>query len=396
MSSSKLHVITRSSRPMILGGLLAGLVIAVTASSCASQSDSPPAPSSADDRPVILLTGFEPFGGRSENASWEGVKSLDGREFHGYRLVCRQLPVVWGAPLTNLRKWTGELHPVAVFSFGEGGPDGFRIETHASNRRAPFRDNNDATPATSDIVADGPDDFDATSAYDALKDALAQQGHPVRISTNAGQYLCEECLYSLEYLRSTEDPKIDVMFCHVPPMGAEVGGRRASADFVQDYVEDLLDDWYALSDPAESTTVAQADSPAAAGSADPRQAAVETFIQGYFSSWSNRDMEAYGNCFARGSCVQYIAENKQIHFYGRDPFLDLQANVHRQSRTRLRETPESIDIRFERDLARVVVHWKLVAGNRTEFGYDHFTLFENSDGWKILNLVFYSTPPAGN
>jgi pyroglutamyl-peptidase len=396
MSTSILHVTTRPSRAMIMGGLLAGFVLAVSASSCESQSDPSPATSSADERPVILLTGFKPFGRRSENASWEGVKSLDGREFHGHRIVCRQLPVVWGAPLENLRKWTEDLHPVAVFSFGEGGPDGFSIETLASNRRGQFRDNNNATPASSSIVADGPDHFDATIEHDALRDALATQGHPVRISTNAGHYLCEECLYSLEYLRSTEGPNINVMFCHVPPMGSEIGGQRVSADFVQDYVEDLLENWYALSNPADLTAGAESDSGTGAESSDPRQAAVETFIKRYFSSWSDRDMETYGDCFATGSCVQYVAENDQIHLYQREPFLDLQTNVHRQSRTRLRETPESIDIRFERDLARVVVHWKLVAGNRTEFGYDHFTLFDGSDGWKILNLVFYSTPPAGN
>src|ERR1051325_1201190 len=47
-------------------------------------------------RPVILLTGFEPFGkDRPANPSWEGIKELDGQTWNGYRLVCKQLPVIW-------------------------------------------------------------------------------------------------------------------------------------------------------------------------------------------------------------------------------------------------------------------------------------------------------------
>jgi hypothetical protein len=165
---------------------------------------------------------------------------------------------------------------------------------------------------------------------------------------------------------------------------------------VQNYVEDLLENWYALADPAESAVEAEREPAAAAEASDPRHAEVESFIKLYFSSWSGRDLETYGDCFAPDSCVQYIDDNKRIRLYELGPFLDLQENVHRRSRVRLTETPESIDIRFERDLARVVVYWKLVAGSSTEFGYDHFTLLEDSDGWKIVNLIFYSTPPASN
>src|SRR5688500_6551909 len=64
--------------------------------------------------PVILLTGFEPFGpGRPANSSWEGIQSLDGQTRGGFRLVCRRLPVVWGEPERLLASWLAELKPVA-------------------------------------------------------------------------------------------------------------------------------------------------------------------------------------------------------------------------------------------------------------------------------------------
>lgn len=386
----------RCAHALLLAGLLAGIGFLVASNTRESQSDEPAPATEVDSRPVILLTGFEPFGGREKNASWEGVRNLDGREFHGYRIVCRELPVVWGAPLTNLRDWTAELHPVAVFSFGEGRPHGFDIETRASNQRGAFPDNNSQRPPTAVIVDGGPERFEASIDRAALYRALAEQGHPVHVSTNAGRYLCEECLYSLEYVHSEAAPNTDVMFCHVPPLGGELDGQTVSAEFVQNYVEDLLDAWYALAAPADETADADSTADSQSATTDPRGADVESFINRYFSSWSSRDLDTYGDCFARGSCVQYIGENGAIELYELQPFLDLQSRVHRQSRVRLRETPESIDIRFEQDLARVVVHWKLVAGSRTELGYDHFTLRNGSDGWRIVNLVFYSTPPAAD
>lgn len=44
---------------------------------------------------TVLMTAFEPFGGERINPSWEAVRSFDGREFGGARIVVRQLPVVF-------------------------------------------------------------------------------------------------------------------------------------------------------------------------------------------------------------------------------------------------------------------------------------------------------------
>ena len=86
--------------------------------------------------PVILLTGFEPFGSdRSPNPSWESIKTLDGREWKGYKLVCKQMAVVWASPRKQLEGWIAEHKPVAIFSFGQGGKGSFCLESKASNTR---------------------------------------------------------------------------------------------------------------------------------------------------------------------------------------------------------------------------------------------------------------------
>ena len=59
------------------------------------------------------------------------------------------------------------------------------------------------------------------------------------------------------------------------------------------------------------------------------------------------------------------------------------------------EVPVSIEIRFESELARVVVNWKLSTGVSEVLGYDHFTLLKRNGKWGIVNLAFYNTKVSG-
>src|SRR5262245_41792558 len=83
------------------------LVVAAVAtmSSHAHAAESSEAAATDSKLPVILLTGYEPFGAeRHPNPSWEGVKKLNGRVWRGHRLVARQVKVVWGEPKHHLEK----------------------------------------------------------------------------------------------------------------------------------------------------------------------------------------------------------------------------------------------------------------------------------------------------
>jgi pyroglutamyl-peptidase len=190
--------------------------------------------------PVILITGFEPFGdGRPPNPSWEGAKRLDGVEWRGHRIVARQLPVVWGAPLAHLKKWNEELHPVAIFSFGQGG--GYAIETLARNTRGRGKDNRGDLPPLEKIATGSTAELQASIDSAKMAKLLAKRGHKVALSRDAGQYLCEECLYSLEDLKASQKLDATVMFCHLPPLNK----RYAPAD-VEAFMRDVLACWTEL------------------------------------------------------------------------------------------------------------------------------------------------------
>jgi pyroglutamyl-peptidase len=347
--------------------------------------------------PVILLTGFEPFGpGRPPNCSWDGISDFNGRSWNGYRIVAKQLPVVWGKPLDDLQKWINEYQPVAIFSFGQGGEPTFRFETRASNRRGRHPDNDDQLPSSRLIVKDGPDELRATADCEHLARLMADKGHPVRVSSNAGHYLCEENLYTLEYLKETKKLKATVLFCHVPCEREP----EANAARVHHFVGDLLESWRTLSKAGEAgatgdkrneTADAKSTAIAARDGQEPvdeaRHRDVKQFVEGYFRSWSNQDVKGYGECFATEAAIQTIGPHGQVTVQGRKKFLAEQAEF--LATQRATEVPESIRIVFESELARVVVYWKLTSGGSTKYGYDHFTLMKRDGKWQILNLVFY-------
>jgi pyroglutamyl-peptidase len=195
----------------------------------------------------ILVTGFEPFGGNSENASWEGVRALSGRVLKLEKggevsIAIRQLKVEWGQPLIQLRSAIEEVKPIAVYSFGQGNPGAFRIETLARNSRAGRSDNRGVVPIEGEPIIDlGSATYRLSPKVMKSADKLIKAGWPVGISSDAGRYLCEECLYSLLYLQDVEYPGLPVMFVHVPQLETMISnGERVSPDCISDFICALI------------------------------------------------------------------------------------------------------------------------------------------------------------
>ncbi len=180
----------------------------------------------------ILLTGFEPFDGREHNASWIAARALSQQHFPGAALRATLIPVCWGAPRRVLAPIVAEWQPHVIIGMGEGEPGVFRLETVANNARRERVDNAGAFPQGRVIDPDGPNCRTASADCTTLCHALIAQGVPVRVSTDAGAFLCEELLYTLEGLRATQDTLETVLFVHVPPFGTalEFRGQQRVCD----------------------------------------------------------------------------------------------------------------------------------------------------------------------
>ena len=108
--------------------------------------------------PVVLLTGFTPFGGESCNPSWQAVSALDG---------------------------------------------------------ARIPDNTGNAPIDAPIVEGGPAAYFATLPIKAMLAALLDAGYPVQISQTAGTYVCNHVFYGLMHALR-DNPGVRGGFVHIP------------------------------------------------------------------------------------------------------------------------------------------------------------------------------------
>ncbi|MEO6263915.1 MAG: pyroglutamyl-peptidase I [Luteimonas sp.] len=167
--------------------------------------------------PLVLLTGFAPFGGETINPSWQAVSALDGVRLQGHRIIARRLPVEFGASLLALRAAIRETSPELVVCVGQaGGRAQLSIERIAINvDDARIPDNADACPIDAPIVADGPAAYFATLPIKAILADLRAAGIPVGISQTAGTYVCNHVFYGLMHALRNK-PRIRGGFIHIP------------------------------------------------------------------------------------------------------------------------------------------------------------------------------------
>ncbi|HTR14044.1 MAG TPA: hypothetical protein VMI72_12530, partial [Roseiarcus sp.] len=68
---------------------------------------------------TILVTGFEPFGGETVNASWEAARALDGWRSGDLVANARMLPCVYDACVAEFAEAFARLKPHAVLLTGQ-------------------------------------------------------------------------------------------------------------------------------------------------------------------------------------------------------------------------------------------------------------------------------------
>lgn len=169
--------------------------------------------------PVILLTGFEPFGGARVNASWEAVKGFQGETIAGHRVETLELPVIYDAIDAPLKAAIEKFKPAVVICFGEGTAT-IQIETVARNGYHPAKpkDNKGQRPPREKVVTNGKDVLKTGLPALEIANALNGSDIPARLSQEAGGYLCNECFYRLMAIET--GPAVRG-FIHVPVLGTK-------------------------------------------------------------------------------------------------------------------------------------------------------------------------------
>ena len=171
---------------------------------------------------MLLITGFDPFGGESINPAWEAVQSLP-EEIGPWRLHKMQLPTVFGKAARMVIEEAEKLHPGAILAIGQaGGRKGITPEQIAINWRcANIPDNEGNAPVDLPVIAHGPAAYFASLPVRSLMEAIKAEGIPASVSYSAGAFVCNDLFYSL--LHHFRDQKLPIDFIHVPYLPQQAG-----------------------------------------------------------------------------------------------------------------------------------------------------------------------------
>jgi pyroglutamyl-peptidase len=167
--------------------------------------------------PIILLTGFEPFGAETSNPSWEVAARLAEATIGTAQVKALRLPVDCKRAASEAKTAIARLKPAVVIGLGQaGGRTALSIEKVAINLADERADRESGERAEGRaIVRGGPDAYFARLPITSMVDAITQRGIPATMSLSAGAYVCNTVMYvTLHQLRRR--PDVPAGFIHLP------------------------------------------------------------------------------------------------------------------------------------------------------------------------------------
>ena len=170
--------------------------------------------------PVVLLTGFDAFGGDTVNPSWLAAQALHGEVIAGHVVVAAQLPTEFVASKTAIGALLRRHKPALVLCLGlAGGRSALSLERVAINLQdARIADNAGAQPVDIPVVRSGTAAYFSTLPVKAMLDSLTSASINAEISQTAGTFVCNHVFYVLMRALKKQSSwgKIRGGFMHVP------------------------------------------------------------------------------------------------------------------------------------------------------------------------------------
>jgi len=187
--------------------------------------------------PLVLLTGFGPFGDVTENPSGALAQQLAAHPPEGLRVTAALLPVTFAGVPAALAAFVESAQrgraPAALLSMGVHPGEGFRLERCA--RKAPdstSADNDGQLASAFHVARPRECTLDLEPLVTLLQPLAVEAGSHVRISDDAGGYVCDWTYVHL--LEHAERLGIPALFLHVPPI------ERTALELQRPLVERLV------------------------------------------------------------------------------------------------------------------------------------------------------------
>ncbi|MCQ9164892.1 pyroglutamyl-peptidase I [Arthrobacter sp. STN4] len=167
---------------------------------------------------MILITGFEPFGGESVNPSWAAAQlAAAALDESGVPATAVELPVEFGAAGPALEKALAAGDHDLVLAVGQAGGRAKlsleRVAINVDDARIP--DNAGNSPVDEPVVDGGPVGYFSRLPLKACLQQLTRAGIPAEVSQTAGTYVCNHVFYALMHQLASV-PGVRGGFIHVP------------------------------------------------------------------------------------------------------------------------------------------------------------------------------------
>ena len=183
--------------------------------------DAPAAPSRtkqhASSAPLVLVTGFEPFGGEPSNPSWD-ICTLLPATIAGARIETLEVPCEFRRAIEVVAHAIDRSRPSLVICIGQAGGRSQlsveRVGINIDDAREP--DNAGSQPVDEPVAPMGPPAYFATVPVKAMAKAARDAGIPAEVSNTAGTYVCNHLLYGVLHYIAASGLATRAGFIHVP------------------------------------------------------------------------------------------------------------------------------------------------------------------------------------
>ena len=165
----------------------------------------------------VLLTGFEPFGGYSENSSWVVATKVATRDDIRGEIALEQMPVSFARVGYALHQAVEKHNPDIIVMLGQTSTCGYvKIERVALNLMdANLADNDGFRPEELPIYEDAPTAIFTEMPIKALCQAVQEQGITAKVSNSCGLYVCNRLYYEALSL-CRKHSSMRAIFVHLP------------------------------------------------------------------------------------------------------------------------------------------------------------------------------------
>lgn len=174
----------------------------------------------------ILVTAFDPFGGKSKNPALEAVKQLDDK-IGAHTIKKLEIPTVFHESKNVIEAALKENDFDVVLAIGQAGGRYEltleRIGINIDDARIP--DNKGNQPIDVPVQVDGAPAYFSNLPVKKMTQAIKNAGVPAKLSNTAGTFVCNHILYQLGYLEATQFNGLLFSFIHVPFIPEQVANQ---------------------------------------------------------------------------------------------------------------------------------------------------------------------------